>query len=225
MKTQAIFEIDSSFDRSAELANPEVLERIEGREHRFRSTEPLRCLIRKKSFADMIWTYPTHCFISERLLGLFRDASLTGFETRKANMKLAFPHEPADRVFHQLIWTGWGGVADPRSGIVQIPSDQSQHAYLPPTDNSRIFDDAQWDGSDFFFIFPLMGSRFATERVIRLLEQFKINYYTSTPIVNFPRYTTEIFPAPLRCYYSDEKAKELGKNLGIDWWEIQKHDA
>lgn len=219
MKLPPFYKLGSNFDRCAELLNPEVLEQIDGVEvHKFRSSEPLKCLVRKKSFGDMIWTYPTHCFISERLLGLFKDEGLTGFETKSANMKLVFEHDPADRIFHQLIVTGWGGVADPRSGIVQVPSDRSKHAYSTPTDSSFIFDESQWDGSDFFLIFPLTGSRFVSARVIGLLEKFKVKYYTSKPIANYLG-ATEIYPAPLRCYYSDERALELGGKLGIDWWK------
>ena len=228
MDKVAIFEIDSNLDRCAELLNSEALERIDVVEiHKFRSSEPLKCLVRKKSFGDMIWTasFPKHCFVSERLLGIFRDEKLTGFETAPAKMKLVFEHEPSDRIFHQLIFTGWGGVADPRSGIAQIPDERSNHAYSEPTDRSLIFDQRQWDGTDFFLLFPFMGRRFVTERVKRVLEKFKIKRFICTEIAHLSRGCPTILPAPLRCYYTDERAKELGGKLGIDWWEVKPDDA
>jgi hypothetical protein len=226
--TVPVYELDYDFHKGATLLNEGSLERIDVVEiHKFRSSEPLKCLVRKKSFGDMIWSasFPKHCFVSERLLGIFRDEKLTGFETAPANMKLVFEHEPSDRVFYQLVFTGWGGVADPRSRIVQIPDERSNHAYSEPIDRSLIFDQRQWDGTDFFLLFPFMGRRFVTERVKRVLGKFKIKRFICTEIAHLSRGCPTILPAPLRCYYTDERAIELGRKLGIDWWEVKANDT
>jgi hypothetical protein len=217
-----------NFEARAKLLNEGSMEQIDGVEiHKFRSSEPLKCLVRKKSFGDMIWSasFPKHCFISERLLGIFQEEKLTGFETAPATMNLVFEHEPADRVFHQLIFTGWGGVADPRSGIVQIVDERSKYAYSEPKNRSLIFDQSQWDGSDFFLIFPLTGSRFISERVRQILGKLKIKRYECSEIAQLARGCPTLLPAPLRCYYTDERAKELGGKLGIDWWEPKQDDS
>src|SRR5258707_1140749 len=91
-----------------------------GDAHAWVFQRPFRCFVRKQQVGDIIWSGLVQCLISDRVLNLFREEMITGFEVHPADVRLMFPHEPKEAVFWLLTVTGWGGMADPSSGIHRI---------------------------------------------------------------------------------------------------------
>ncbi|MBE7467723.1 MAG: hypothetical protein DPW09_20460 [Anaerolineae bacterium] len=118
--------------------------------------------------ADFVWTWYSDCLITDRVLRLFEEAKFTGFTVKPVEVKLKDQSGKeliAPPVLWELVVTGKGGEADPRSGIRQIYA--CPHCGLKVYSSFQdgvIVNEQTWDGSDFFTI---TGYQFiiVTERV------------------------------------------------------------
>lgn len=118
--------------------------------------------------ADFVWTWFSDCLVTDRVLHLFEEAKFTGFTVNPAEIKLK--NKKAKKlatspVLWELVVTGKGGDADPRSGVRPIYT--CPYCSLKEYSSFRngiIVDEQAWDGSDFFTV---TGYRFimVTERV------------------------------------------------------------
>jgi hypothetical protein len=105
---------------------------------------------------DFVWTWLSDCLITDRVLKLFEEAGFTGFTVKPVAVK---PKTGRGKnlitvpTLWELVVTGKGGDADPRSGIRRIYS--CPHCGLVKYSSYRngiIVDERTWDGSDFFKI-------------------------------------------------------------------------
>ena len=145
--------------------------------------------------ADFVWTWLGRTpLLPERTLTLFQAAGLTGFDVRPVTTRwkvrtmqpgpedLTPDSNPgvAERVAAQTpvprLWevvvTGWGGVVPPVFGmrLVRSCSACGSKRYVCFMDLERLIDERQWDGSDFFRVWPF-GYTFVTDRVARLMQE------------------------------------------------------
>jgi hypothetical protein len=102
------------------------------------------------------WTSDHAPLISRKMLELFAEQRVTGFEAKP--IKVLFPEDielssPPD--LYQLFVTGWGGVVAPAAGasLTRSCSVCGLRKYLIE-DPSQLIDAAAWDGSDLFFVWP-----------------------------------------------------------------------
>ena len=155
-----------------------------GRQIRYRYVELTSTWI-----ADFVWTWTSDCFLPERTLALFQEAELTGFDVRPVTVRWKVRRaqpDPEDsnpgvagRVAAQvpvprlweLVVTGRGGVAPPDSGVRLVRSCPAcgSKKYSDFTDPERLIDERQWDGSDFFKVWPF-GYTFVADRVVQLIQ-------------------------------------------------------
>lgn len=72
----------------------------------------------------------------------------------------------------ELIVTGWGGMADERSGIREKErcSGCGHIRYTEISNPTHIVDLTTWDGSDIFMVWPMPLYRFVTERFVQLVR-------------------------------------------------------
>lgn len=194
----------------------------DGDTHSWLFQRPFRCVVRKHQMADIIWSGWIQCLISDRVLNLFRDEGITGFEVHPADPRLMFPHDPKDAVFWLLTVTGWGGMARPDSGITRLEEDPSglgRLVYSPCTNPGAIIDAKQWDGSDFFIVWPLPNYWWVTTKVAALLKRHKLKRFRLLPPqeLSFSIKSGEVgfSPGRLRQYFSEDRAKQIGEPLGI----------
>lgn len=145
-----------------------------GDEHAWFFQRPFNCIVRKQQMADIIWSGILQCLISNHVLNLFREEGLTGFEVHPADVRLMFPHDPKEAVFWQLTVTGWGGMAGPSSGIRTISHATRSDVYSHCTRPAAIIDQKQWDGSDFFIVWPIPNYWWVSSRVAALLKRNKL---------------------------------------------------
>lgn len=181
------------------------------------------------SVKDFTWTWYCQCIIQDRVLQMFRNEGFTGFQVHpisakwKRRPKIAkhcIDNVDAIPKLWELIPIGWGGVAPEESGVHLLrirPSDR-RRTYSKFTDPSRLISESQWDGSDFFILWPLAGHIFITDRVAQFIKKEKLAGAVLTRIqdMRWPGgIGDECMPGQLRYYLPEPRAREIGEPLGI----------
>ena len=130
-----------------------------------RRTSDLEVILPRK-LADVVWTDSADLLVSPETAELFRASGLTGFEIK--------PVQAVDgREYCEIAITGWGGFAPEHSGcrlLEECPGCGGQ-TYSKFTDPALAVDAAQWDGSDFFYIWPLPLWHLVSDRAARWLRE------------------------------------------------------
>lgn len=204
---------------------------------------PVHILLTSKRITDFVSVWMGRCIVQDRVLRLFREEGFTGFDMHlvSARMKVRGmrekPLDPCDErwglrpreaasvqvpVLWELLTRGWGGMAPPESGIrlIEGPSDAPKRLrYSAYTDASHLIDEAQWDGSDFFMVWPMPGHIFVTDRVARFIRKNKLTgakLIRSDKLV-FPSFlaSQSFSPGRLSHWLPDPRAREIGEPLGI----------
>ncbi|MEM9645845.1 MAG: hypothetical protein AAF989_12715 [Planctomycetota bacterium] len=201
-----------------------------GLRHAFFYQQPCKIVVKKKAFGDVLIAggIPSSLFISDELLDVFREAEITGFEVAEADVRIPFPHEPSQAKFWQVIVTGWGGIANPASGIVELDRETyGTHKYAPCTDVRMMLDPEQYDGTDLFLVWPLPYKVWVSPRLSKLLASKRVKHYEIDPVESyrFERLESDpvgFGPYPLECYFTAARAAEVGSAHGIDWFDYSK---
>lgn len=187
--------------------------------------------------ADFIWRWVGITpLLPERTLTLFRAAELTGFDVRPVTVRWKVrPMQPdpedltpdstpgvAERVVTQtpvprlweLVVTGWGGVAPPEFGLRLVEScpacDLKEYAIF--MDPERLIDERQWDGSDFFRVWPF-GIIFVTDSVARLTQEHRLRGAQFRPMSSLWSGDTRTAGLPLSEYLPAGRAREVSSRL------------
>ncbi len=74
--------------------------------------------------------------------------------------------------FYELLVTGWGGVAPPESGMSPVPGSDN---WSGRGDWQHMVNESQWDGSDFFIVWPFPLFKFVTDRVAKFIRKNKLS--------------------------------------------------
>jgi hypothetical protein len=116
---------------------------------------------------DFVWTWYSERLLQDHVLELFRASGLTGFEVKPVKVKFKRVMDRKPPRLWEMVVTGWGGMAPPESGIRLIERcDGCGHTvYSGCTRPDKLIDYSQWDGSDFFIVWPLPKYIFVTDRV------------------------------------------------------------
>ncbi len=133
----------------------------------------VRCHFRQR--VEVLWTWDTSCLIRSDFLERLVSEGFTGFVTRQALVE--FPNATVCRDYRELLVTGWGGVARRESGI-RLKSECpycGSRTYTPCENPDDVLDEAQWDGSDLFRIWP-MPHYFASSRLEAFLCKSHFRY-------------------------------------------------
>jgi len=167
---------------------------------------------------DFVWTWYSECLVQDHVLDLFRKKRFTGFKTKpvKAKFKRADGAKPPR--LQELVVTGWGGMAEPQSGIKRLsfcPHCKSVQ-YRTWTNPDALMNEAQWDGSDFFMIWPMPKYIFITSRVVQAIEEAKLTGYRLVGISNLYASSGTLTPGPLSEWMPERLAHERGKACGIE---------
>ncbi len=164
--------------------------------------------------------------ISERLRAALEEINASGYELLPALVRSSQAKPLVEVPYSQLLVAGWGGIAPAESGVSKVSQNESgiwQYSY--PTDCSKIVDLKQYDGSDFFRVWPMPGSTFITRRIKELLEKLQVKNCRFRRLEdNFGVHKSTLpglAPAPLSLYFRPERAKELGEQHGIDWFNCR----
>ena len=200
-----------------------------------RRATDLNVLLTSTRITDFVWTWYHECLIQDRVLTLFKEEGFTGFDVKpvkSARMKIkAKKPDPCDSNpgvkaadaaaveipnFWELLITGWGGVALEESGVRLKRSCQAcgMKLYNGITNASLLVDEKNWDGSDFFIVWPYPKYIFVTARVASFIKKHKLTGARFQSL-NDIEFFDIAMPGRLSYYFPEERAKEIGEPLGI----------
>jgi len=133
----------------------------------------------------------------------------------------AMMEQPQAPRLNELIVTGWAGMAPPESGIKLIEHCEGcgHTVYSAWTNPERLIDSSQWDGSDFFVVWPLPWRIFVTERVAKVLRDNRLSGIALKPssdLVFSPNIIPTLSTGRLSDWMPEERARQLGAKMGID---------
>lgn len=200
-----------------------------------RRVTDLSVLLTSKTIPDFVWTWYSDCLIQDHVLRFFREQGFTGFDVRPAHahMKIrAKQPDPCDdnpglvaqeaaRIEIPTLWelviTGWAGMARAESGvkITQHCPACSLTYYSCFTDPTRLIDESQWDGSDFFMVWPLPAFIFITDRVAQAIRRRRLRGAQIRALTTLRCHSASISPGRLSDWMPERRARELGEPLGI----------
>lgn len=177
--------------------------------------------LRSTKVRDVMSTWHSDYLITDRVAGLFKEQGFTGYELRHVDVRLP-QTDRVQGVKPPVLWefkaTGWGGVAPETSGIKLVTLCQGcfYSHYTSPLHPKHLIDESQWDGSDFFFVWPMPGYIFCTERVKDYVRKQRLKGVDIVPLKKIKVGKYGLNPGRLRLYMNPERAKKLGGHLGID---------
>ncbi|MEW4566028.1 hypothetical protein AB1K70_26160 [Bremerella sp. JC770] len=170
--------------------------------------------------------FAQYTLISPRVQSLLQEIGATGYELRDvADMRLGFEHAPEDRAYKQLVTLGWGGLPAEESGVKRIKSEFGEFCFSRCTNPGKLLDRNQWDGTDFFRIWPV--GVWITERVYKVLSKNRIKHVYLAPMESMNCEplrdgVTTFVGKPLRLIYPEDRAQEIGQPLNIYWWNSKE---
>jgi len=215
--------------KTVEVAGEFARLKVNGVDHQQLFAKSPRLIVQKKGKGDVIIVGPPdHVFISDKLRVLLKEMNATGYDLLPADVKLTFPHKAEESVYWQLVVTGWGGVAPPESGVKEVLAEPGRaREFSFPTNTSKLIDPGQYDGSDFFRFWPYPADIVVSDRVKTLFDDERIKYCKFFPLSEIDesnrmstvlKETTQALPLAL--YFPLDRAEQVGRHLGIDWYEF-----
>jgi hypothetical protein len=187
-----------------------------GHQRAGRRHSPLRAAVAGAG-GDIIWTWLSDCLFSDSLVDLITSENLSGLMFRKATV-LNQAGKALAQGYSEVIVTGWAGIADIDSGIKleeSCPGCGYLH-YSSLTTPSKLVRQSQWDGSDFFTVWPLPRFILVTPKVERLFHQRNIGPCRFVHLSKLRAGDSGFSPGRLSYFMPVERAKKLGGLLGID---------
>jgi hypothetical protein len=133
---------------------------------RSRWCKPLRVVGPVRAITDFEWTVYNDILVNQDIVQALGRAGFSGISFEPVEL-LTTTETPIGREVFELRVVGWGGDAPPESGvrvIKECPFCRRQ-VFSIYTDPEKLFDTNQWDGSDFFTIWPLPRRIMITPRV------------------------------------------------------------
>jgi hypothetical protein len=166
---------------------------------------------------DFVWTWYSEALVRDHVLHQFRAQGLSGFQVKPVQARFKNFNEGPPPRLSELVVVGWAGMALAESGIKTIARcDACGHTvYSSFTNAEKLIDESQWDGSDFFIVWPLPRYILVTERVVRLIRDNHMTGVVVRPIRDLRCATNALTPGRLSYVVPEEYASKYGKPLGI----------
>jgi hypothetical protein len=177
----------------------------------------LRITLATRAVPDLVWTWLPGLLITDEVRELFEKHHLTGFELEPAVARYQSDDaETSPPRLWEFRTTGWGGVAAEDSGVELISRTAccGHLKYSAFRDPKRLIDESQWDGSDFFMVWPLPAFHFVSERAAEIILE---NELTGARLLDLEDMAPSdgFTPGRLSYWMSSERACLLGEELGI----------
>ena len=171
-----------------------------------------------RAIEDFVWTWYSECLIQDHVLDLFKASGLTGFDVKRVKATFKHPSEQEPLRLWELIVTGWAGMASAKSGIRLLERCEGcgHTVYSGINTLGEVIDASNWDGSDFFMVWPLPKFVFVTDRVAQIIRQRRL----TGAVLKQPRDVNlsgdTLGGGRLSYWMPEDRARELGGALGID---------
>lgn len=174
---------------------------------------------------DFLQIWGGYWIITERTAKLLKEQGFSGYELRHVKVNEVKKMKKGQTIpnLWELVVTGWGGIAPSESEMKRIYECEAcvYWKYTGLSNASALINLAQWDSSDFFKIFPLMGYIFVTERVKQFVEENGLKGCIFRELRDL-RTVGEIIGSgvdALSLEMPKARAKEIGEPLGL-YWEL-----
>jgi hypothetical protein len=165
---------------------------------------------------DFVWTWYGECIIQDKVLHRFLSEGFTGFQPRPVYLRREQASNEPVPILWELLVTGWGGVAQAESGITRVERCAvcGRQTYTGFTNPAMLVDREQWDGSDFFLVWPMPRYIFITERVASFILAGGL---TGAEVMELDRMRLPrgFSPGGLRDWMDDDRARQLGEAVDI----------
>ena len=167
---------------------------------------------------------PTNFFVTDALKIAMEQSKISGVEYFPAYASPTAKHAVNTERYWQLLAAGWGGVI-PQEGMQcsEEHAGKRYRRYSGISNNLPFFEPTEWDGSDFFRVWPIPSDLFVTKNVAELFQEWKIEDVDFISLSEFklPEIAGKVVDVrvqPLMCYLPPKLGEEIGRPLGIDWW-------
>jgi hypothetical protein len=152
---------------------------------------------------DFVWTWQSECMIQEAILKMFKKEGFTGFEVKPVKFRFKRKSETKLPKLFEIVVTGWGGMGSAQSEVKMTYkcSACNDMEFKGVKSFANLLDEKQWDGSDFFIVWPYPRFIFITARVANFIKKHKMSgIKLQKPEDNNSSYDTGITPGRLSEY-------------------------
>jgi hypothetical protein len=165
--------------------------------------------------AQCLWTPLGDCLLDSSVVGELESAGLSGFETGVVSASRSSGYQ---RQYVQFSASGWGGIASKDSGVeLAYKCDTCGHLkYSAMVSPGDLFDASQWDGSDFFLIWPLPKFIFLTPEAAEKLRRLHVTGLEVVPLEALKLWQGGFSPGRLHHWLGSSRASVIGASFGID---------
>jgi hypothetical protein len=163
-----------------------------------------------------VWTWYSECLVKDHVVRLFRREGLTGFEVKPVHSRFRELQAGQPPELWELVVVGWAGLAPAQSGIKVIEHCNAcgHTRYSGLKDPEALIDASQWDGSDFFMVWPLPRYIFITDHVAQVIRAHSLSGAVIMDVKDI-RPTDGHSPGRLSNVMPQDYARKFGEPLGI----------
>ena len=178
---------------------------------------PLSIRLKRGPVPDFVWTWGSGLLVTDLVKDLFHRSELTGFNLLPAPVRWDEPgaDAPPPRLW-EFQTVGWAGLARPESGVrlVERTPCCAHLRYSGCKHPVSLIDESQWDGTDFFMVWPLPLFHFISERAARIVLE---NELTGAMVMDLDEILANdgFSPGRLSYWMPEDRAYQLGDALGI----------
>jgi hypothetical protein len=121
----------------------------------------------------------------------------------------------------ELVVTGWAGQSPGASGITleEYCRECGYTHYSAPTHPEHLIEESQWDGSDFFIVWPMPGHIFVTERVLQVATANNLKGAAFVPVSEMRHLADGFTPGSLEHYFSPQVVRRRKADVDYLKWE------
>ena len=187
-----------------------------GHQRAGRRLTDLSVILPDAPLGDVLWTWQGDLLLHARAIEIITELHLTGLYFRA--VKARVPSLSGAPVPHlrEACPVGWGGVAPPESGVQLLESCSTcgLKTYSAPVDARRLINRSEWDGADFFMVWPLPRFLFLTERAASALRGLDRGGGRLVPVESL-RFSGTLSPGRLSYWFPEQQARRIGMPIGI----------
>jgi len=172
-------------------------------------------LSKPPSAKSLVWTWYGELLATQEAVATLKMAGVTGFDVRPSILRIA-GRGSSSELLQELIVTGWGGLAPAESGVRRLEhcSCCGLSVFSCFETANLLLDRAQWDGSDFFFVWPAPRFVFVTRKVIEVLERAAISGWCAEAPATVTC-ASQLTPGPLSQWLPPERVASLLRSADV----------
>jgi hypothetical protein len=178
----------------------------------------LRILLPNPPIPDFLWTWYHELLIQDHVVALLQNAGFTGYELRPVVARFKRQRNVIPPRLWEIVVTGWGGIAPPESGVRLLDKcDVCGYSSFTQATSRWPIPGPEWDGSDFFRIWPYPLFILVTDRVAQFMMSNQLGgarcIHPANRMVNASGGT--LSPGSVRKYLAPDHAVAFVRKYGI----------